>query len=121
MTTIVFNIVKKTKEKKMAAIQKFQYEDFKILDTGNLFINIWSYSYNLKNICKENCQFCNIYRKYCSDILKKRWNNQWGNYYHVMKKIFENDTDNFIDLAQYSSAEKHFIMEDLKCIQNANF
>ena len=38
-----------------------------------------------------------------------------------MDKIFKNDTDNFINLAEYSSAEKHFIIEDLKCIEKANF
>ena len=105
----------------MAAIQKFNYNDFKILHTGDLFINIWSYSYNLEKVCKRNCRFCNIYRQYCCDILKKRWDPEWGNYDHVMDKIFKNDTDKFIDVAQYSSAEKHFITQDLKCIEKGNF
>ena len=105
----------------MTQIQKFNYNDFKMLDTGDLFINVWSYSYNLQNVCKKKCQFCNIYRQYCSKILKERWNEKWGDYYHVMDKIYKNDSDNFINLAEYSSAEKHFIMEHLKCIEKANF
>ena len=122
MITIVFIIYsKKSKTKKMAAIQKFKYEDFKILDTGDLFINLWSYSENLQNVCKKKCEFCNIYRQYCAEILKERWDNKWGNYHNVMKKIYNNDIDNFINLAEYSSAEKHFIIEDLKCIEKANF
>ena len=92
-----------------------------MLHTGDLLINIWSYSYNLKNVCKKNCQFCNIYRKYCCDILKRRWNPEWGNYDYVMDKIFENDDENFINLAEYSSAQKHLITYDLKCIEKANF
>ena len=95
--------------------------DFKILDTGDLFINIWSYSHNLQNVCKKKCKFCNIYRQYCSEILKERWNDEWGNYNKVMKKIYNNDVDNFINLAEYSSAQKHLITKDLKTIEKANF
>ena len=103
----------------MTEIRKI--DDFKILDTGDLFINVWSYSYNLQNICEKKCKFCNIYRQYCAKIFKKRWNQKWGNYNKVMKKIYNNDSDNFINLAEYSSAEKHLIMEDLKSIQRAKF
>ena len=106
----------------MSSIQKFDYNHFELLDTGDLFINIWSYSNNLnENICKKNCKLCNIYRQYCTKILKKRWQEEWGNFNKIMKKIYNNDEDGFINLAEYSSAQKHFIVEDLKIIQNANF
>ena len=105
----------------MSTFQKFNYNHFEELDTGDLFINIWSYSYNLINVCKEKCKLCPIYRKYCTKILKKRWQKEWGNFNKIMRKIYNNDTDNFINLAEYSSAQKHLIMEDLKIIQNANF
>ena len=105
----------------MAVIQKFKYQDFKILDTGNLFINIWSYNYNLKNISKKNCQFCNIYRQYCPKILKERWEEEWGDFNKIMKKIYNNDDENFINLAEYSSAQKNLIVKHLKNIEKANF
>ena len=105
----------------MPQIQKFNYNDFKILDTGDLFINIWSYSYNLKNVCKKNCKFCNSYRRYCCDILKKRWNSKWGDYDYIMDKIFRNDDENFINLGEYSSERKHLITYHLINIEKANF
>ena len=105
----------------MLTIQKFNYNDFEILHTGDLFINIWSYSYNLKNVCKKKCKLCNIYRQYCSKILKKRWEEEWGNFNEIMKKIYNNDDDDFINLAEYSSAQKHLIVKHLKNIQKANF
>ena len=104
----------------MSTIQKFDYNHFEILDTGDLFINIWSYSYNLKNVCKEKCKLCHIYRQYCTKILKKRWNKKWGNFNKTMRKIYNNDDEDFINLAEYSSAEKHFIVKDLQMIQEAN-
>ena len=105
----------------MSTIKKFSYDHFKMLDTGDLFINIWSYSDNLKNVCKKKCKICNIYRQYCSKNLKERWEEEWGDFYYILKKIYNNDIDNFIDMSQYSSAEKHLIMEDLKIIQRAKF
>ena len=105
----------------MAQIQKFKFEDFKILDTGDLFINTWSYSNNLKNNRKKNCKLCKIYRYYCYQILKERWEDEWGNFDQIMKKIYNNDTDNFIDLSEYSSSQKHLIIKDLKIIEKANF
>ena len=88
------------------------------MDTRDLFINIWSYSYNLK---KKKCKLCHIYRQYCSKILKERWEEEWGNFFKIMKKIYNNDDDNFINLGEYSSAQKHLIVKDLKCIEKANF
>ena len=105
----------------MSTTQKFNINDFKILDNGDLFINVWSYSYQINNICKKKCIFCNNYRQYCAEILKKRWNKKWGNYNKVMEKIYNNDSKNFINLGSYSSAEKHLITEDLKAIERANF
>ena len=105
----------------MSTIQKFNCNHFELLDTGDLFINIWSYSDNLKNVCKEKCKLCNIYRQYCTKILKGRWQKQWGNFNKVMKKIYNNDDNDFINLAEYSSAQKHLIVENLKIIQKANF
>ena len=104
----------------MSTIQKFNFNHFKELDTGDLFINIWSYS-DKKNVCKGKCKLCNIYKEYCIKILRTRWRKEWGNFNKIIKKICNNDTDNFINLAEYSSAQKHLIIEDLKIIENANF
>ena len=92
-----------------------------MLDTGDLFINIWSYSYNLKIVCKKKCEFCNTYRQYCSKILKERWEEEWGDFYKIMNKIYNNDNENFINLAEYSSAQKNLIVKHLKNTEKANF
>ena len=44
----------------MSTTQKFNINDFKILDNGDLFINVWSYSYQINNICKKNVYFAII-------------------------------------------------------------
>ena len=105
----------------MSTIKIFNYNDFKMLDTGDLFINVWSYSHNLKNDCKNKCEFCNTYRQYCSKILKERWEEEWGDFYKIMKKIYNSDDENFINLAEYSSAQKNLIVKHLKNIEKANF
>ena len=104
----------------MNQIKKFNIDDFNMLDTGDIFINIWSYSHNLKKVCGKKCELCNIYRKYCTKIIKSRWQDDWGKFPQVMKKIYNNDDDFFINLALYSSADKHLIVEDLKIIARSN-
>ena len=97
----------------MTSIQKFTINDFEELDTADLLINIWSYSECLE--MKENnkmCEFCNIYREYCYQILRRRWQPEWGKYNKVMSKLSKND-ENFINVGSYSSAQKHLIFNEL--------
>ena len=100
------------KEKKMAL--KFNIEDFLELDTPDLLINIWSYSNCLNE--KGYDKICDIYRKYCIIIVKGRWRKGWGNFNEIMSDI-KNNYGDFIDLSQYSSANKHKIIRDLTKIE----
>ena len=94
----------------MTSIQKFTINDFEELDTADLLINIWSYRNCLEN--NKMCEFCNIYREYCYQILRRRWQPEWGNYNKVMSKFSKND-ENFINVGSYSSAQKHLIFNEL--------
>ena len=97
----------------MAFIQKIFINDFEELDTADLLINIWSYSECLE--MKKNtkiCEICDIYREYCYQILRRRWQPEWGKYNKVMSKLSKNDED-FININNYSSSTKHLIFNEL--------
>ena len=92
---------------------KFSFEDFVVLDTPNLLINIWSYS---KHINEKNCYICNIYREHCIDIVEIRWKREWGFFDKVIKNI-KNNNEDFINLSNYSSENRYKIISDLKKIE----
>lgn len=93
---------------------KFSYQDFNRLDTGDLFINIWSDSESLKHSKNHNlCQICGIYRRYCYHILRRRWQPEWGNFAKIMDKLFKVDKY-FLNVGKYSSSTRHLIIRDLK-------
>ena len=97
----------------MAFIQKIFINDFEELDTADLLINIWSYSECLD--MKKNakiCEICDIYREYCYQILRRRWQPEWGKYNKVMSKLSKNDED-FININNYSNSTKHLIFNEL--------
>ena len=97
---------------------KFNLKSFEELDTPNLLINVWSYSENLNKI-NPDCNKCKTYRKYCLQILRRRWNWKWGFFNEVISNIKSNN-ENFIDLSRYSSANRFQIITDLKKIQKEN-
>ena len=88
-------------------------EDFMKLDTPNLLINIWSYS---EHFNETNCRVCGINRKYCIQIVKRRWKPEWGFFNKVIKNI-KNNNEDFIDLSTYSSRNRYKIIADLKKIE----
>ena len=94
---------------------KFNMYSFMELDTPDLLINIWSYSdyLNKKN---PNCVICGTYRKYCIEIIRRRWVKNPIFFNEVMKNITKNN-ENFIDLSKYSSMNRQKIITDLKKIQ----
>ena len=97
----------------MAFIQKIFINDFEELDTADLLINIWSYSECLDFKKNNNmCGYCKVYREYCYQILRRRWQSEWGKYNKVMSKLSKNDK-NFINIDNYSSATKHLIFDEL--------
>ena len=94
---------------------KLTFKSFQELDTPDLLINIWCYS---GHIIEKNgyCYICGTYRKYCIEIVKRRWRNEWGFFNEVIRNI-KNNNENFIDLSRYSSANRHKIIRDLTKIQ----
>ena len=84
----------------------FSKDDFKLVDTPELLINLWNYNYFPNH---KHCHVCRIYSGYCKEILKERWDSIWGDYNEVIEKI-ENTDKNFINMGNYSSKTKWAIL-----------
>ena len=54
---------------------KFSFNDFKKLDTPDLFIHLWTYNFFSDHF---PCTACSTYSKYCEKLLKQRWQKEWG-------------------------------------------
>ena len=98
----------------MTSTFKFNFESFKELDAPDLIINVWSYSDHLKTF--SNCRTCKTYCNYCIEILRKRWEPEWGNFNKIISKLLKNDR-NFINISKYSSENRHLIIDFLKKIE----
>lgn len=94
-----------------SAAVKFTQNDFRVIDTPNLIINVWTYSENLKK--NKLCGICQTYLDFCLNILEERWRKEWGDYNFVMAKLRNNDKS-FIDVSSFSSADRYLIMSYLK-------
>ena len=84
----------------------FSKDDFKLVDTPELLINLWNYNYFLNH---KHCHICKIYSGYCKEILKGRWDSIWGDYNEVIEKI-ESTNKNVINMGNYSSKTKWAIL-----------
>ena len=84
----------------------FSKDDFKLVDTPELLINLWNYNYFLNH---KHCHICKIYSGYCKEILKGRWDSIWGDYNEVTEKI-ESTNKNVINMGNYSSKTKWAIL-----------
>ena len=54
---------------------KFTYEDFEVLDTSDLIINLWTYNFFTDH---PPCTACSTYSSYCEKKLRKKWMKEWG-------------------------------------------
>ena len=84
----------------------FSKDDFKLVDTPELLINLWNYNYFLNH---KHCHICKIYSGYCKEILKGRWDSIWGDYNEVIEKI-ESTNKTVINMGNYSSKTKWAIL-----------
>ena len=84
----------------------FSKDNFKLVDTPELLINLWNYNYFLNH---KHCHICKIYSGYCKEILKGRWDSIWGDYNEVIEKI-ESTNKNVINMGNYSSKTKWAIL-----------
>ena len=84
----------------------FSKDDFKLVDTPELLINLWNYNYFLNH---KHCHICKIYSGYCKEILKGRWDSIWDDYNELIEKI-ESTNKNVINMGNYSSKTKWAIL-----------
>ena len=88
---------------------KFNKQTFRELSAPNNFINLWNYNYFEKH---KPCFTCDMYSKYCEEVLKEVWCNDWGDFDFVMEKI-KNCDKGFINLNNYSKDNKWGILDEL--------
>ena len=88
---------------------KFNKQTFRELSAPNSFINLWNYNYFEKH---KPCFTCDMYSKYCEEVLKEVWCNDWGDFDFVMEKI-KNCDKGFINLNNYSKGNKWGILDEL--------
>ena len=88
---------------------KFNKQTFRELSAPNNFINLWNYNYFEKH---KPCFTCDMYSKYCEEVLKEVWCNDWGDFDFVMEKI-KNCDKGFINLNNYSKGNKWGILDEL--------
>ena len=88
---------------------KFNKQTFRELSAPNNFINLWNYNYFEKH---KPCFTCDMYSKYCEEVLKEVWCNDWGDFDFAMEKI-KNCDKGFINLNNYSKGNKWEILDEL--------
>lgn len=81
---------------------------FEEMESADLMINIWSCNGNKEHL--KYCDVCEKYERLSIEVLKKRWEEQWGNFEYVISKLKENDKE-FVDLSKYSSETMHEIID----------
>ena len=58
-----------------AANLKFTYEDFEVLDTPDLIINLWTYNLFTDHL---PCTACSTYSSYCEKKIKEKMDERMG-------------------------------------------
>ena len=79
---------------------KFTKQDFRELSTPNNILNVQIYNYFDKH---KPCFTCDTYSKYCEEVFKEEWRDDWGDF--VIGKI-KNCDKSFFDLNRYSEITK---------------
>ena len=88
---------------------KFSKESFRQHSASNNFINLWTYNYFVDH---KPCTTCETYSRYCEEVLKEVWCDEWGKFDFVIEKI-KNCDSNFININKYSDSNKWKILDDL--------
>ena len=78
---------------------KFSKELFLELDLADLLINIWSYvDYSHDFVINQYC-------RYCIECSYEKWDENYLDFYFVIKNILDRNT-NFFDFGEISTSEK---------------
>ena len=88
---------------------KFSKESFRQHSASDNFINLWTYNYFVNH---KPCITCETYSRYCEEVLKEVWCDEWGKFDFVIEKI-KNCDSNFININKYSDSNKWKILDDL--------
>ena len=88
---------------------KFTKQNFRESSVPDNILNIWIYNYFDKH---KPCFTCDVYPKYCEEVLKEEWRDDWGDFDFVIGKI-KNCDKSFIDLNRYSEITKWGILDEL--------
>ena len=93
----------------MSSNLRFNKQTFKELSVPDNFLNLWIYNYFVKH---KPCVTCDTYSKYCEEVLKEQWCNDWGDYDFVIGKIKSCDKT-FIDFGLFSESNKWLVLDKL--------
>ena len=88
---------------------RFNSKDFEELDSPNLFINLWTYNSFDKH---KPCVVCDTYSDYCEEILRWRWQKEWGDCDFVIDEIKKCD-ENFLNISNFSNKTRWEIITEL--------
>ena len=78
--------------------------NFEKLDAADLIINLWDDGH------KGSCHTCKKFSHMSVQDLKKKWNEDWGDFDYLVKKLLEGD-EQFFDPDKSSSKTKQQIMD----------
>ena len=80
---------------------------FDQFDAAELVIYIWNTEH------RDSCATCQKYSQLSVKALKNRWQEDWGDFDYLVKKLLQKD-ELFIDPSKYSTETKHQIIDFIK-------
>ena len=87
----------------------FTKENFMELDALDLLIILWTYNHFEK---QKPCLACDTYSRYCEEVLKEIWCEDWGNFDLVVERLKKFD-ETFININNYSECTKWGTLDKL--------
>ena len=84
----------------------FNLENFNVLETPEVIINIWLSALHVKT-----CHGIQNYLKLCIESLKMRWMPGWGSFEEIKNKIAANDKSFVNDLNNFGSVHKQYLVD----------
>ena len=92
-------------------MNKVTLGDIEELNAPQLIMNIALYNENTSHL--EICDICRKYSDLSIEALKKKWQEDWGDFDYLVKKLKKNDKQ-YINTSRYSSENMHQIIDFIK-------